>query len=100
MKAASLEPDGSFLFIAQELLIDADLRVRLIEFTCVPADIHGLQSQFDNLPWTRAFAKDLGMQLAHLLVQSSGQDMGDSPIHEISLSRWKKLAVRGPFPHP
>jgi len=100
MKAASLEPDGSYLFVAQELMIDSNMQVRLLEYTCVPADLHGLQSQFENLPWTRVFADELGMQLAHLLLQSNGQDVGESSPSYESLTRWKRLGKRGPFPHP
>merc|ERR1712129_686341 len=98
MKAASLEPDGSYLFVAQELMIDSDLQVRLLEYTCVPADLHGLQSQFENLPWTRTFADELGVQLAHLLLQSNGQDVGKSSQSHESLIRWKRLGMHGPFP--
>lgn len=102
MKAASLEPDGAFLFLAQELLLDKEMRVRLIEYTCVPADIHGLQAQFSNLPWTRAFAEELGAQLASLLLRNAGQAPGEGPRSGVAPpgGRWTKVAERGPFPHP
>lgn len=100
LKASSLEPDGSYMFIAQELMLDADLRVRLIEYTCIPADFHGLQAQFDHLPWTRVFADDMGRQLAQILLRSSGQDLGAAIESDSDRSRWRRLGVRGPFPHP
>jgi len=99
VKAASLEPDGAFLFLAAELLVDGDFQVRLIEFTCVPGDIHGLREHFETLPWTRAFARDLAMQMARLLLRNSGQDAGPAA-DSGEAGRWTKVAERGPFPHP
>lgn len=99
VKAASLEPDAAFLFVAAELLVDKDFQVRLIEFTCVPGDLHGLREHFHALPWTRTFAEDLGAQLARLLLLNSGQDAG-SAVEGSGAGRWTRIAGRGPFPHP
>ena len=52
VKAATLEPDGAFLFVAVEVLIDVAFNVRLIEFTSFPADVHELQKSFREAPWT------------------------------------------------
>lgn len=100
VKAASLEPDGAFMFVSAELLVDVDFGVHIIEFTCVPGDIQGLEQHFGTLPWARTYAEDLGAQLARVMLRNSGQDVGIAATSLGEAGRWTKLAERAPFPHP
>lgn len=100
VKAALLEPDGAFMFVSAELLVDMDFGVHIIEFTCVPGDIQGLEQHFGDLPWARTYAEDLGAQLARVMLRNSGQDVGIAATSVGEAGRWTRLAERAPFPHP
>lgn len=97
MKAPFLEPDGAFLFLAAEVVVDEDLNVRLIEMTSFPADVHELQKSFGEVSWARSYVEELARHLAALLLRGSEQKLGSLDSHG---ERWTRLAIREPFPHP